>query len=210
MKIKLCGMREAANIAEVARLAPDFMGFIFYEPSPRYAGEMPPEALDALLPATKRVGVFVNAPKEQILETAQKYALDLVQLHGVEPPEMCAALRAGGLGVIKAFGIGRADDVRHAAAYDGTCDYYVFDTAAGAAHGGTGRKFDHSLLRSYSGNTPYLLSGGLGPEDTPALASAACKDPRCVGVDINSRFETAPGTKDHETIKQFMKTIKHL
>jgi phosphoribosylanthranilate isomerase len=207
MLIKVCGMREAQNISEVARLAPDFMGFIFYERSPRYAGEMPPETLDALPSATKRVGVFVNAPKERILDAANRYALDLVQLHGAEPPEMCAALRAGGIGVIKAFGIGSREDVERAAEYEGTCDYYIFDTAD-ASHGGTGRKFDHSLLAAYGGSTSYLLSGGLGPEDAPLFAAAAYKNPHCAGVDVNSRFETAPGTKDPEAIKQFMKTVK--
>jgi phosphoribosylanthranilate isomerase len=208
MKIKVCGMREAANIAEVAPLSPDFMGFIFYERSPRYAGGMPPRALDALPPQTKRVGVFVDAPEERVLETARRYSLDLVQLHGSEPPEMCAALRAGGIGVIKAFGIGSREDVERAAAYEGTCDYYIFDTAD-TSHGGTGRKFDHSLLESYSGPTPYLLSGGLGPEDAPALATAARKNTLCAGFDVNSRFETAPGTKDPDAIEQFMGTIKN-
>jgi phosphoribosylanthranilate isomerase len=208
MLIKVCGMRRERNIAEVALSAPDLMGFIFYDRSPRYAGEMPPRALDTLSPATKRVGVFVDAPKERILEIARKYALDLVQLHGAESPEMCSALRAEGLGVIKAFGIGSREGVERAAAYEGTCDYYVFDTA-GAEHGGTGRKFDHSLLTAYSGSTPWLLSGGLGPEEAPALALFARKNPRCAGFDINSRFETAPGTKDPEAIKQFMKTIKN-
>jgi phosphoribosylanthranilate isomerase len=208
MKIKVCGMREAQNIAEVARLTPDFMGFIFYERSPRYAGEMPPEALDSLSPATKRVGVFVNAPMDRILDAVRRWALDLVQLHGSESPEMCAALRVEGLGVIKAFGVGGPDDVERAAAYEGTCDLYIFDTAA-AAHGGTGRKFDHSLLAAYGGSTPWLLSGGLGVDDAPTLASFARKNPRCVGFDINSRFETAPGAKDPEAIKQFMETIKN-
>ena len=202
MTVKVCGMREAGNIAEVARLAPDFMGFIFYEPSPRNACGMPPEALDALSPETKRVGVFVDAPKEHVLAIAQKYALDLVQLHGSESPEMCAELRLS-LGVAKAFGIGSLEDVARTAAYEGTCDLYVFDTAA-STHGGTGRKFDHSLLVSYEGNTPYLLSGGIGPEDTAAAPS----DPRCAGFDINSRFETAPGIKDPEAIAKFMQTVK--
>jgi phosphoribosylanthranilate isomerase len=209
MLIKVCGMREAANIAEVARLSPDFMGFIFYEPSPRNACPMSPEVLDSLSPATKRVGVFVNAPQERILDVTHRYALDFVQLHGAEPPALCAALRADGIGVIKAFGVASREDVERAAAYDGTCDYYIFDTAD-TIPGGTGRKFDHSLLATYSGPAPYLLSGGLGPEDAPALVAAARENPLCAGFDINSRFETAPGTKDPEAIKQFMKTIKQL
>jgi phosphoribosylanthranilate isomerase len=205
MMVKVCGMREAQNIAEVARLEPDFMGFIFYERSPRYAGEMPPESLDVLPPETQRVGVFVNASEEYILATTHRYTLDFVQLHGAESPEMCADLRAKGLGVIKAFGIASREDVESAATYNGTCDYYIFDTAS-ATHGGTGRKFDHTLLASYRGSTPFLLSGGLGLEDAIHLTAP---HPLCVGFDINSRFETAPGIKDPEAIEQFIKTIKN-
>ncbi len=206
MLIKVCGMRGPQNIAEVARLVPDMMGFIFYDRSPRNACSTPPDALDALAPGTKRVGVFVDAPMGQILETARRYRLDLVQLHGDETPAVCAELRDRGLGVIKAFGIASADDVERTAAYEGTCDYYVFDTAD-ASHGGTGRKFDHSLLAAYKGSTPYLLSGGLAPEDAEDLA-ASLPCPRQTGFDINSRFETAPGLKNPETIEHFIKTIR--
>ncbi len=205
MLIKVCGMRQPGNIAQVARLAPDLMGFIFYEPSPRWVGGLAPEALDVLPPETRRVGVFVDAPEETILETARRYGLDFVQLHGSESPEMCARLRAGGRGVIKAFGVAAPQDAARAADYDGTCDLYIFDTRS-AAHGGTGRKFDHRLLAAYTGSTPYLLSGGIGPEDARTLIVQ--NDPQCAGLDINSRFETAPGTKDPEAIRKFMNSVK--
>ncbi len=205
MMIKVCGMREPQNIEAVARLAPDMMGFIFHERSPRYAGGMPPDALDALSPATKRVGVFVDSPQEYILETACKYRLDFVQLHSSETPDMCARLKEVGLGVIKAFGVASREDVEHAADYEGVCDYFLFDTRS-AAHGGTGRAFDHSLLDAYTGRTPYLLSGGLAPEDATRLALQ--KNPLCAGFDINSRFETAPGIKDPEAIKRFFESMR--
>jgi phosphoribosylanthranilate isomerase len=206
MMIKVCGMREADNIAAVARSAPDMMGFIFCTPSPRDACAVSPEALDTLSPQTKRVGVFVDSPMAQVLETALRYRLALVQLHGAEPPEACALLRAKGLGVIKAFGIASPGDVERTAAYEGTCDYYLFDTAA-ATHGGTGRKFDHSVLAAYRGRTPFLLSGGLGPDDALALADRA--HPLCAGYDINSRFETAPGVKDPAAVAKFIETVKN-
>ena len=193
MKIKVCGMREQQNIAEVARLAPDMMGFIFYEPSPRNACATPPESLDSLLSTTRRVGVFVDAPREEILATARRYGLHFVQLHGSESPEMCAGLHDEGLGVIKAFGIATRDDVARTAAYEGTCDLYVFDTSS-ENHGGTGRKFDHTLTEAYHGATPFLLSGGLGPDDAEQLAGL--RHPSCAGFDINSRFETSPGVKN--------------
>ncbi len=204
--IKVCGMREPQNIEAVARLAPDMVGFIFYECSPRYAGGLPTDALDTMLPATRRVGVFVDVSQDYILETVRKYRLDFVQLHGAETPEMCARLKKAGHGVIKAFGVASREDVEHATTYEGVCDYFLFDTRS-AAHGGTGRPFDHSLLNAYTGRTPYLLSGGLASEDAPRLASP--KNPLCAGFDINSRFETAPGIKDPEAIKIFMETIKN-
>ena len=205
MKIKVCGMREAQNIAEVAQIAPDFMGFVFYKHSRRYAGGMAPEALAVLSPDTRRVGVFVNELRERVVATALRYGLDFVQLHGAETPDMCAGLRSEGLGVIKAFGVAAAADVARAADFEGSCDLYLFDTA-GTGHGGTGRKFDHSLLEAYTGLTPYLLSGGLGPDDACALARPA--NPLCMGFDINSRFETAPGIKNPEAIKTFIEIIK--
>ncbi len=209
-------MRDAANIAAVARLdhAPDMMGFIFYGRSPRNACDTPPEALDALPASIRRVGVFVDSPLETVLATARRYKLDTVQLHGGETPAMCARLKGEGLGVMKAFGVATAADVARTAPYEGTCDLYVFDTrvpdaAPGSAHGGTGVKFDHRLLEAYRGATPFLLSGGLGPEDADnAGQPAATRHPLCAGVDINSRFETAPGIKNPEAVKQFIEKIK--
>ena len=205
MRVKICGMRETQNIAEIAKLAPDYMGFIFHKNSPRFAGYLVPDALNILSPATKRVGVFVNAQIDYILETTERYGLDLVQLHGAEPPEFCAALRKK-TGVIKAFGIGTADDFQNVEQYEGNSDYYIFDNKT-SNHGGSGIKFNHSLLHKYTGCTPYLLSGGLATED--AILLLTFKDDRCIGFDINSRFETAPGIKNPLHIKIFMETIKN-
>lgn len=228
MKLKVCGMRDPDNIAAIARLNPDFMGLIFYAPSPRYAGGLAPEALDILSPVTKRVGVFVDADEQTVRETATKYRLNYVQLHGGESPEMCASLRRD-YGVIKAFGVATAADLAATQAYEGMCDLYVFDTKT-PLHGGSGRRFDHSILAAYTGRTPYLLSGGITPDDadefaasrrdTPGdtgaivasrrLASQVAQfDSRCVGFDINSRFETAPGVKDSRLVKQFIETFKN-
>ena len=223
MKVKVCGMRDARNIAEIARLKPDYMGFVFYERSPRYAGSLEPGALDVLPPEIGRVGVFVDAPLERVLETAARYDLDMVQLHGSESPEMCSKLRRR-YGVIKSFGIGDASDLERVAPYEGTCDYYLFD-AKTPIHGGSGLRFDHGVLAAYEGATPYFLSGGLRAEDAAALAAFASPDTsaspplpppfapgdgRCVGFDINSGFETAPGVKDPAQVEQFMKTIKNI
>ncbi|MDR2040083.1 MAG: phosphoribosylanthranilate isomerase [Bacteroidales bacterium] len=207
MKVKVCGMREIRNITEIARLVPDFMGFIFYVGSPRFVEDLHPLALDSTLsPKTKRVGVFVNEPEEQIEETAVKYKLDCIQLHGIEPPDFCVKLR-NRYKVIKAFGIENADDLSKTNNYEGTCDHYLFDTKT-SGYGGSGLKFDHRFLSMYSGKTTYLLSGGLSVEDAVSLHQII--DERCIGVDINSRFETAPGVKNPELIRKFMETIKKI
>lgn len=205
MKVKVCGMRSPQNIADVAVLRPDYMGFIFYEKSPRYAGDLSPDVLDILPASTARVGVFVDADERYIREIVVRYDLDLVQLHGAESPLLCARLRDA-TGVIKAFGIGGEQDFENVKAYEGSCDYYLFDTKV-PTHGGSGRKFDHRLLSAYEGQTPYLLSGGLGPDDASSLRTF--DDARCAGLDINSRFETGPGIKDASAVKTFIETIKN-
>lgn len=198
MKIKVCGMQNPVNIAAVARLKPDFMGFIFYDRSPRFVGNLAPQTLDVLSAYTKRVGVFVDESEERILEIVRCYMLDYVQLHGEESPRMCERLRQH-VGVIKTFGVAGEEDVARASDYEGTCDYYIFDTRT-SGYGGSGRKFDHRLLESYNCRTPFLLSGGIGPEDLVESPLG----PRHVGYDINSRFEFKPGLKSEKLIAKFL------
>jgi phosphoribosylanthranilate isomerase len=204
MKIKVCGMRDADNIAAVARLAPDYMGFIFYERSPRFAGGLPPEALGTLLPGTLRVGVFVNAARDYISAQAARYRLDLLQLHGDESPADCAWFKPG-YGVIKAFGVQEEEDLAATHRYEGLCDYFLFDTKT-RQRGGSGRKFDHRLLASYHSPTPFFLSGGIAPEDATAIA--ALRFPACEALDINSRFEASPGVKNVAQVGNFIETVR--
>jgi phosphoribosylanthranilate isomerase len=204
MKIKVCGMREAGNIAEVARLQPDYMGFIFYERSPRFAGSLPPEALDALSAKTLRVGVFVNAARAYIAAQAVRYRLDLLQLHGDETPADCAWLKSG-YGIIKAFGVQSAADFAATHRYEGVCDYFLFDTKT-TLRGGSGRKFDHRLLASYHSQTPFFLSGGIAPADVAGIA--ALRLPRCEAIDVNSRFELSPGVKNAVEVGKLIDAIR--
>ncbi|MDR0907129.1 MAG: phosphoribosylanthranilate isomerase [Rikenellaceae bacterium] len=204
MKIKVCGMREPHNMAQIARLKPDYMGFIFYARSPRFVGSLPPEALDVLAPDIQRIGVFVDAPETYILDMAERYRLDGVQLHGSESPDLCAHLRQKHL-VVKAFGVASEGDLRATVDYAGACDYFLFDTKT-PAHGGSGQAFDHSILAAYTGDTPYFLSGGIGEADAASLRE--WHDDRCVGVDINSRFEHAPGVKDTEAVERFITKLR--
>ena len=203
MKIKVCGMREPDNIAGVAALKPDYMGFIFYERSPRYAGNMQPETMAVLSSQTKRVGVFVDASLPEILRRAKRYALDIIQLHGDETPDFCAAIRRYHT-VVKAFGIETTEDLEWTAGYEGCCDYFLFDTKT-VLRGGSGKRFDHAVLSAYEGNTPFFLSGGVAGKGIENLVSIHEK---CIAFDINSRFESRPGIKVVSQVADFLVTIR--
>ena len=198
MVIKVCGMRDAENIREVESLGIDLMGFIFWPKSSRYVSERP-----AYLPNCKRVGVFVNEDIEIVKRTAKDFGLNLIQLHGSESPEYVRLLREWK--IIKAFNIATPDDLKQTSAYEGLADYFLFDTK-GKSVGGNGEKFDWRVLDSYRGNTPFLLSGGIGPEDVEFLSH--WQHPLCIGFDINSRFEQEPGMKKVNKIKTFINTIR--
>lgn len=200
--IKICGMTETENIRHIEQLGVDLIGFIFYPKSPRCLCEMP-----GYLPRqARRVGVFVNETKENILMYADRFGLDYIQLHGNESPEYCRSLlTAGHLPLIKAFSIDRPHDLQPISAYDGLCRYYLFDTKS-PKYGGSGRQFDWNLLQRYHGSTPFLLSGGINSYSAQAIK--AFHHPRFAGVDLNSRFETSPGIKDVERIRTFLKELK--
>lgn len=204
--IKVCGMRHADNIRQVEALGPDWMGLIFWPRSSRYVDRRP----DYLPTRARRVGVFVDQPADEIVRIARDYRLDAIQLHGHETPADLCRLRAAldtAPALIKVFSISTADDLGRTADYDGAADYLLFDTKTPLA-GGSGRQFDWRVLDAYHGTTPFLLSGGIGPDDTGRLA--AFHHPRCIGIDLNSRFELEPGLKDVEKLKTFIKKIREL
>ena len=193
--IKVCGMRKTKNICEVEALGIDLMGFIFWPKSSRYVSERPSHLPEKV----KRVGVFVNEDIEQVKNTAEAYALDYIQLHGSESPEYAQQLRDWK--VIKAFNIATAADLDATKPYEGMADYFLFDTK-GKSVGGNGEKFDWSVLDAYTGDTPFLLSGGIGPDDAERVK--AFHHPKCIGIDLNSRFETAPAIKDVAALQRFI------
>ena len=195
MIIKVCGMREADNIREVEMLGIDMMGFIFWPKSSRFASQRP----DHLPKNVKRVGVFVDEDPEQVKRLADDYDLDYIQLHGQESPSYIFQL--GGLHIIKVFNISTAEDLLQAQPYEGIVDYFLFD-AKGKSVGGNGEKFNWDVLSAYNGSTPFLLSGGIGPDD--ATNVKAFHHPKCIGIDLNSRFELSPGLKDVAKLKEFM------
>ena len=203
MIIKVCGMRDAENIRAVEALGIDLMGFIFWPRSSRFVGEKP-----AYLPENcRRVGVFVDASEQDILATVQDFRLDFLQLHGHETPETIAALkeRVPGVRIIKSLAIKDSEDLAQTVAYESVCDAFLFDTK-GRLPGGNGRQFDWSVLRRYKGRLPFLLSGGIGPGDEQRIREFSV--PGCIGIDLNSRFETAPGLKDVAALKTFIETIR--
>lgn len=216
MKIKICGLKEPDNIAAVAQLDPDLIGFIFYPKSTRYAAgdkllnylEEESEALSGI----DRVGVFVNEEIDQILSLAHDYRLNYVQLHGDESPAYCQELQLlwsvssmHRARIIKAFRIDESFDWSRANAYAAYCPLLIFDTK-GAQPGGTGEQWDWSLLDNYTGVTPFLLSGGIGPDDVKAVQ--AVNHAQFSGVDLNSKFEIEPGRKDVDLLRNFITTLK--
>lgn len=206
MKIKVCGLSSAESINEIASLRPDMMGLIFYAPSPRNACAVLHSTIRELPESIERVGVFVDSPVDHVLHVAERYGLDTVQLHGKETPDMCRSIREKGYRVMKSVGVDSEIDWEEYRPYTGTVDMFVFDTVT-AVHGGSGRKFDWSLLSDYPLDIPFLLSGGIGPDDAEAVNEAARQLPLMAGVDINSRFEIRPGSKDAAKVAAFMNTL---
>jgi len=229
MKLKICGMNH--NPEEVATLQPDYLGFIFWKASSRYfSGKMP-----ALPVSIKKVGVFVDAPLKEVLEKVNHYQLDAVQLHGKESAEYCkkliedflsfrtqsrnqgnfnkkevsTALDLTMLDIIKVFSIKDDFDFDVLKDYEEVCDYFLFDTK-GKLPGGNGYTFDWSVLEKYPSNKPYILSGGIGLDSSERLKaflnSPASKN--CFAIDVNSKFETSPGSKNIEDLKIFIKSLK--
>jgi phosphoribosylanthranilate isomerase len=201
-KLKICGMREPGNIAGVVKLQPDYMGFIFYPGSKRYVADLPQAVLKELPKGIKATGVFVDEDLEEVIRLANTYELAALQLHGSESPDYCLQLKQAlpGVEVIKAFGVNNEFEFSTLQSYNEVVDYFLFDTQT-EGHGGSGKVFDWGLLDSYTGNKPYFLSGGIGPEHAEALRNI--DDERLYAVDINSRFELEPGLKDLERLKEF-------
>lgn len=200
MKWKVCGMRDAKNVAEVADLQPDYMGFILWEGSKRYC-PVPPQVFGDVT----KVGVFVDASIEYIEDAIEEYKLGAVQLHGNESPSICRALQ-GKAQIIKAFSVGTAFDFDFLVDYLPYCDFFMFDTK-GPMPGGNGSCFDWTLLNEYPFDLPFFLSGGIGLAEIDKINDLRKTDLPVHAIDINSRFEIDPGFKDLEKLKQFKEKL---
>jgi phosphoribosylanthranilate isomerase len=206
MKIKVCGLRDAENITAIAALNPDFVGFIFYDQSPRFVGEdLNEEVVKAIPRSIRKVGVFVNASPDYILRNVKKFDFQYVQLHGTETPEYCRSLRNRGISLIKAFRVDESFNFSMLNNYKAHCDFFLFD-AKGDQPGGNGITFDWSILSRYDNEKPFFISGGIGLDNLDQLAQL--KDMKLYGVDVNSQVETAPGVKDVAKIKELISRLR--
>jgi phosphoribosylanthranilate isomerase len=202
--IKVCGMRDPENIRKLIDLKPDMIGMIFHPGSPRYVA-YPEELAGAINNGERRfklVGVFVDEDIELIRNLHKLLNFGYIQLHGNESPEYCGELKSRGFKLIKALGISDKKDLIKSEAYQGIADLLIFDTKT-SLYGGSGKKFDWSLLDNYNGSAQFILSGGIGPEDYPEISN-----PAYAGVDLNSRFETSPGMKDIGLLSYYFKRYR--
>ncbi len=214
-------MRESANIAEIGALPIHFMGFIFYEKSSRFVHDAI-ETLRSCPEDLTRVGVFVNADMDVVLDKIIEYELNAVQLHGTETPLYVHDLALMmwrkhkiqpnvEVEIIKAFSVDEQFDFEKIGDYEGLVDYFLFDTKTPpredgmpAQYGGAGIKFDWSILKKYTGDTPFLLAGGITENDVEAILQLQEQIPQLYGLDLNSKFEVAPALKDVEKLKEFI------
>lgn len=206
LKLKVCGMKFASNIAAVADLKPNYLGFIFYDKSPRFINDVSAELIKYIPAEIKTVGVFVDEDLEHVKEKIKLLNLKAVQLHGSESTTYCKEIKDcfNDLEVIKAFGVDEDFDFSILNNYLNVVDFFLFDTKT-KEHGGSGKTFNWQILEKYDFNKPYFLSGGVDLEHASAIANF--EDSRLYALDINSRFEVEPGLKDVERIKEFIELL---
>lgn len=202
LKIKICGLNNFENIEEVLKLHPDWVGFIFYEKSPRF---FTLKSLPTIPESIQKVGVFVNENLDKILNIYKKYDLDFVQLHGNETPEFCQRLVSNDVKIIKAFNIQNENfDFQYVNNYTDFCEYFLFD----AKSGGSGETFSWKLLENYKFHIPFLLAGGIGLKNlTEALS---LQHPQLLGLDFNSCWEIQPGLKNIDLLKIGFQKIRQI
>src|SRR6185437_6350311 len=190
-KLKVCGMKYSDNVKEVAALAPDYIGFIFYPKSQRYVGDLD-EQLVKDLGNIKKVAVVVNASVVEIEEKVKRYSFDYIQLHGDETAEFCKQVHNKGIHSIKAFQVDDNFDFKLLDSYKSYCDFFLFDTKS-EGYGGAGKSFNWDVLKKYNNEKPFFLSGGIGLENVEEIKKL--KGLNIHALDINSKFEIEPALK---------------
>jgi phosphoribosylanthranilate isomerase len=205
MRVKVCGMTQLEQVDQLAGLGVTFAGFIFYPKSPRYVFRNMTTTQLKKENNINKVGVFVNSSIEEVLTMVDECRLHMVQLHGDETPRQCEKI-ADYVSVVKAFRLSENDNIEWMIKdYMEVCDMFMFDTM-GAGYGGTGKKFDWNILKGATVGKPFFLSGGieLGDEENLKAFSHDPVSKALFAIDINSKFETSPGVKDLNLVKEFV------
>jgi len=205
MRLKVCGMRELENISALSELDPNYIGFIFWSESSRFVNKKTPPLDKKII----KTGVFVDATFDYILTKIKDHQLDAVQLHGQESCSYCKVIKDYGLKVIKSFSLKNTFDFNTLEDYENSCDYYLFDTK-GKLPGGNGFNFDWKILNEYPSQKPFFLSGGIGVDNLNEIKKLVKTKLPLHAIDVNSKFETAPGNKNIELLKKFKKEIDEL
>lgn len=206
MKVKVCGLKYQSNIEELIQLPIDYMGLIFYEKSPRFVNiNLGFDFIRTIPKHIKKVGVFVNENSYSICDKVAHYDLDIVQLHGDESSGLCAELKSHAK-VMKVFQVNEGFDFKQLEKYISDVDYFLFDTPT-VNYGGSGKAFNWKLLKNYSYNIPFFLSGGISEEHIEKIKKL--KIPQLIGIDINSKFEIEPGLKNKNKIKEFIDKLNN-
>ncbi len=205
MKLKVCGMRETENILNLSVLQPDYMGFIFWSSSSRFVLKSTPD----LNKNIKKTGVFLDASVDYIKDMIITHQLQAVQLHGAETPAFCKIIKGFGVELIKAFSIKEFFDFSLLIRYEENCDFFLFDTK-GTFPGGNGYAFDWKILFDYTSQKPFFLSGGIGPENTKQIKELLKTTLPLYAIDVNSKFESAPGLKKIEALTKFKNEMDEL
>jgi phosphoribosylanthranilate isomerase len=206
IKLKVCGMRDAKNILEVAALSPDFMGFIFYPKSPRYVGEsfqVPAEFPTNII----RVGVFVNESTEVILAQCERHKLGFLQLHGEESVQQCLELKNRNLKIIKVLSVDDTTSFEITKFYSEAVDFFLFDTK-GKYYGGNAKTFRWQRLEQYDQSIPFFLSGGLSPENVDEIR--LLEQMNLYALDINSGVESSPAMKNTDKIRSIQESLNRI
>ncbi len=199
MKLKICGMKNAENITEISQLLPDYLGFIFWEKSSRFFnGDLP-----TIPKSIQKVGVFVDAPFEEIYTKKEKYNLDLIQLHGSESVSFCEKLKSQNIKIIKVFSVSEGFNFGELIPFEEVCDYYLLDTK-GKLPGGNGTRFNWEILEKYTSQKPFFLSGGIGIDDLEKIHQLQLP---IYAIDVNSKFEIEPGLKNKLLLNEFKKNL---
>jgi phosphoribosylanthranilate isomerase len=209
--VKICGITDAAALQAAVKGRASYVGFVFYPPSPRALKVDVAQKLAESVPAhITTVGLFVDPKDDRLFAFSRNVPLGLIQLHGKETPERVAEIRMmTGIPVMKAFGIGSAEDFKQVAAYEEVADMYLFDAKPSpqtSLPGGNAESFDWSLLKGRTFTKPWLLAGGLNARNI----ADAVKASEAKGVDISSGVEDRPGHKSPEKIQEFMERARQL